>query len=182
MEQENIKEKLLKIKRLAEQGEYHEALAAKARLDALLAKHGMNIDDLEDTHTRQYEIKYKDNHGMVMLFAIMTKVIGYTRTSESTYSKHLKTVFVEATNYEYAEMMSMFSFHTANYAKERKKMLKRLETAYCVKHSLWTERDGEESTPRRELTAAEIREIEEAVKLAATLSDTLYRKQLNPHQ
>lgn len=181
MEQENIKEKLLKIKRLAEQGEYHEALAAKARLNALLAKHGMSIDDLDDNRTRQYEIKYKDKHGMVMLLAIMTQTIGYSRAAESTYSKHLKTVYVDATSYEYAEIMSMYSFHTANYAKERKKMLKRLETAYCVKHSLWTERDGGESAPRRELTDAEIREIEEAVKLAATLSDTLYRKQLAAH-
>lgn len=173
---ENIKDKLMKIKCLAERGETHEAAAAKARLEELLAKYGMTMDMLSEEERSERMIPYGSKTEFEMLIVICDVIVGSERTKNGKYRPKSRQLFLDMSAYEYAEVCSMFEWHRTNFKRERAKLLKTFGRAYFIKHNLFMSDSVEAS--RHELTEAEIRQLMEAVELGKSLSDVYYRKQL----
>ena len=172
---ENIKEKLLKIKRLAEDGELHEAENARRHLERMLEKYGMNLGDLSDESRSEREFRNGNKFELMLLVVVCSKMVGDERTRESTYSPKAKVLHIMVTAYEYAEIRSMYDWHVSNFKRERSKMLKNIENAYIIKHGLYM--DGP-SDGGRKLSEQEKQEILEAVSMSRSLSDVYYRKQI----
>lgn len=172
---EKIKDRLLKIKRLAESGETHEAANARSHLETMLAKYGMTMADLaEDVRTLR-TFDYGSGDELTMLATICSGTIGSSRISEAKYKPKDRQLFVELTAYEYAEIRSMFDWHRDNFRKEKRRLLKTFCDAYLIKHNLLL---SDDSAPTRELTEEEIRQVRQAVSLSGSLSDVYYHKQI----
>ena len=174
---ESIKEKLQKIKVLAERGETHEAETARKRLEVLLKKYGLQMSDLEETHKEEYRIRFKNRFELTLLVGAATAVIGPERTEELKYVASRNELILESTPWEYADIANMFAWHTSNYRRERKKILKQLQTAYIYRQGLqFPEKLQEES--KDSMTEEEIRDIRETISLSEHLSSNTYHKQL----
>lgn len=174
---ESIKEKLQKIKVLAERGETHEAEAAKKRLEILLNKHGLQMSDLEDTHKEEYRIHFKNRFELTLLVGAATAVIGSERSGVLKYVASSNELILEATPWEYANIASMFAWHTSNYRRERKKILKQLQAAYIYRQGI----EFPENLRKDDggsMTEEEIRDIRETISLSEHLSANTYHKQL----
>lgn len=165
----------MKIKRLADGGEFHEAANAKAHLEALLKKYGMTIADLGEEEKTVRTFKYGNQFEMEMLVMHLTAVIGPERTCGSSYNQSKKEVYTELTAYEYAEVRSMHEWHCRNFASEKRRMLKNIQNAYILKHNLCA---AVPTTERREPTEASRKMYLDALELSRTLNDVYYHKQL----
>lgn len=172
---ERIRDRLMKIKRLAESGETHEAANARMHLEAMLAKYGMKMADLAEDARTQRTFEYGCRDELTLLAIVCSLNIGSQRTTDAQYRPSTKQLFVDLTAYEYAEIRSMYDWHRTNFRKEKRRLLKTFCDAYLIKHDLLV---GSDSNQPRELTEAEIRQIREAVSLSGSLSDVYYRKQI----
>jgi len=172
---ERIRDRLLKIKRLAESGETHEAANARMHLEAMLAKYGMTIADLSEDERTQRVFEYGSMDELTLLALVCCGIVGEKRTTEAKYKPKARQFFIDLTAYEYAELRSMFDWHRTNFRKEKRKLMKTFCDAYIIKHNLCT--SNEDAAPR-ELTADERRQVVEAIRLSDSLSDVYYRKQI----
>lgn len=176
---EKIIEKLQKIKALADSGEVHEAQAARRRLELLLVKYGVSMDELEEPGCREYRMEYGKPLEFHLLVAVLMKCIGEERVKELKMSKSAKTLFLQVTPCEYAEVKNMLDWHMHNYRVERRKVLKDLEIAYMIRHGLNMPslNDGE-GTPKKELSQEEKKRMASVLGMCSGMSDKNYHKAL----
>lgn len=171
---EQIIDKLKKIKSLADRGVAGEAIAAQQQLEKLLAKHGLTIQDLFNEERK--ERKFKVNNADEMIFyQICFSIIG-NRTKQGWRYKHEKAVkYMELTDVEYIDILQQFDFHRKQLAKEKKKSIKTLETAYVYKHNLFN-CDKSDTPSESKMTMAEYLSI---MAMKERLEDVTFRKQLS---
>jgi hypothetical protein len=166
---ESIIEKLKKIQVLAQRGEMGEMQAAKRKLEELLAKYGLTLDDLNDNALRERVLTVpKDVE--ILFVQCCFKIIGAKRTGQIWYVKSEK--HAELTDMEYIELRQLFDFHRANYRCELKKLKKDFENAYQFKHGLYCS-DSSETTNDKPLSR---KEIEAIIRLSSGLSDVTFHK------
>jgi len=174
---ESIKEKLQKIKTLSERGETHEAETARMRLEVLLKKYGLRMSDLEDTRMEEYRIRFKNRFELTLLVGAATAVIGSDRAGQLKYVARKNLLMLEATPGEYADIVNMFTWHAANYRRERKRILRQLQTAYIYRQGLEFP-EKQQDADKEGLTEEEMKELREALHLSENLSPNTYHKQL----
>lgn len=132
---ESIKDKLRKIKALADAGVAGEAKAAQYQLEKLLSKHNISIDELFDDTMK--ERKFKVSSDKVIYLQVLSSIIG-NRAKEAYYFKGRPSEqYVKLTDIEYIDVKNQFDFHRKQLAKEKKKAIKQLEIAYVHKHHLY---------------------------------------------
>ena len=170
---DSIKQKLLKIKALAEQGVEGEAIAARNQLAKLLEKHGMTIEDLcsENKKLRPIQILRVE----APLFSqILWKVTGEENHPIFTYKGQSKLLrVVELTDRDYIDFQQLFEFHRRQLAKERKKCLETLYTAYIHKHDIFGQSDGKQS--ENSMTEEQLRAI---IAMMSGLENATFHKQI----
>ncbi len=171
---ESIKDKLRKIKALADKGFYGEAQNAKRILNNLLDKYSLTIDDLMEDEKKLR--KFKVERVMYIVFNhIVANVIGEERTSKMYWFKNKPSVqYIELTDYEYAEIHNLFDFHKRQYKKEYKKQIDIIITAYIHKHNL-TLKASPDDKDRKEMSMDEFLDILSAIR---RMEDNYYVKQL----
>ena len=137
---DKIKEKLLKLKALAEQGYEGEARSAQKALENMLHKYGLTIKDL-CTDTLEWRwIKIGSSKELKTLF--LQCYFQALNTSRISYNECRSEIRIELTAAQYADLMSLFEFHSAQFKKERKRLLKNLTEAYIQKHEIWSDSDS----------------------------------------
>lgn len=175
---EKIKERLLKLKSLAERGYKGEALAAQRALSDLLKKYDLTIEDLCDDKLEWRWIKVgRGKDFKSILFQCYYQVVD---TPKATYKevKGIGEIGLELTNAQYADLMSLFDFHKRQFKKERDKILKNLCRAYINKHEIWNQTDSEDESEEVDRKPMDLETLNSMLVLINGMEDVSYHKQL----
>jgi len=171
---ETVKDKLLKIKALADKGYAGEARNAKLLLDKMLDKYNLTLDDLMCVELKKRGFKVPFNK-MVLFFHIVYSVIGKRANNIVYYGNKKTEQFVKLTDLEYIEIESMINFHFKQFDKELKKQHKAIISAYIIKQSLAVSNDVMDEDDRPKMSMEEMLAIRNAIN---GLDDVYYRKQI----
>jgi hypothetical protein len=131
---EKIRDRLIKLKNLAERGCQGEAIAARNALERLLKKYNLTVDDLGSEEKTWRWIKTgRKGYSRELLFQCYYNMFDATEVMRKQYRD--ETAF-ELTAYEYTELVNAYEWHVANFEKELKRMKKDLLSAYIYRHDL----------------------------------------------
>lgn len=181
---ESLKKKLQKRQALAERGHRGEAENARRTIERIriYEQYGVKLEgvklegvlDIETKHRYTFEIgRSKD---MMKLFVRCLSSI--CDISDMTYSKPSRSsIRVELTALQYADVLSLFNWHKANYERELTEFRRTFMSAYIGKHDLYTDRERKGGGDRK-LTQEDIERIRRVRKLREAMSDNTYHKQL----
>lgn len=164
---DKTKEKLSRLKALAERGVGGERDNAGKLLDKLLNKYGARLDELDDEREQDFIFKYSGKEQQALLVQVASYVIGesehcfYCATPSGKRSK--TKMCIACTKAQKLEIEFLFDFYKRLWEKEKKTIL----TAFCLKHELFPQKtseipDDEKPTPQ---------EIERIKKAMQMLSD-----------
>lgn len=117
---ESIKQKLLKLQKLAEQGYKGEADAAKRVIERLCAQYGITLEEvLCVEQPKRYEFEV-------------------TGSGQLSYFKRSRNrIAVDLTPLRYAELSSLFEWHKTNFLKDLAAMQDTIVEAYVNKHNIF---------------------------------------------
>lgn len=174
---ESIKAKLKKLLALAERGVQGEAENARRLLEKLCKEHGVSIEELLDENQMKFyrfdigrNAIYKDLFTQCYSKVAQKSTLSYRQISRSQ-------IAVEMTALQYAEIVSLFEWHKANFNKDLENMKQNILLAYCRKHHLYSE-VGPEADNDKELTAEEKRRLLKVMLMQESLNDNRYHKLL----
>lgn len=179
---ESIKQKLLKLHALAEQGYKGEAEAAKRAIERLCLQYGITLEEVLCVETPQrYEFEIGRYKYMLTLFTQCYGVVAGKGTLE--YIKRSRnTIAVDLTPLQYAELSSLFEWHKANFLKDLAAMQDAIMEAYINKHNIFRTLSEEERAERdareEKLTPAKLRRLATIMAMQGELGDNTYHKQL----
>ena len=172
---ESVIEKLLKIKRLADEGFDGEAEAAKYQLEKLMKKYEMTLDDLMGI--KKTSRTFKVPKAMTQLFIqVVASVISERYKDMWSYRGASTTKYIDLTDIEYVDIEQMWSFHSKQLKKELAKQKKIVENAYYHKHELFDCNPADSDESKKETLTAE--EIMEILRMTENLESVTFRKQL----
>lgn len=145
---ESLKDKLKKLKALAERGCGGEAENAQRLLERLCAANGIDLGQLNDEEKKS---RYTFNIGCNSVFkTLFTQCYcKVTNSSEMSYRQETRSkISLELTQADYAELKGLFEWHKANFEKELEDIKKTFIHAYCQKHRLFPESSSETSNDK----------------------------------
>lgn len=174
---EGIKAKLKKLLALAERGVQGEAENARRLLEKLCKDHGVSIEELlDDNQIKFYQFDIGRNSLYKDLFVqcyckVTQKVsLSYHRESRSQIS-------VKMTALQYAELVSLFEWHKANFNKNLEDIKQNILLAYCRKHHLYSDVKPDNDNNRK-LTEDERKRLIKIMFMQEVLNDNQYHKLL----
>ncbi len=178
---ESIKSKILKLRELALRGEHEEAKNAQRHLDNMLSKYNLSLDKIlaekNNKKSRFFIIKsFYDKLFFQCVFQVLNlSTLAYKESKKGHY-------YIEMTELEYAELISLFEWHKTNYKIEYDKIVKSFCTAYIRKHAIWrrTKPTEEELAELNDDINDEIdfEEINRIIALEQSISDKKYNKMI----
>lgn len=166
------KDKLLKLLALYKRGVGGEKENAKAMLDRILAEHGMTMADIDDEAINKVEVtfSYNEKEAKILFIQVVARVCGADHTI-SRY-RNSRTLSVEVTPAQKAEILVMNDVLWAAYRDERKNLM----NAFIIKHRVWDENAGRDE--EIEITPEQREAQERAVRMARGLQDVELTKRL----
>ena len=167
---ESLKDKLKKLKALAERGCGGEAENAQRLLERLCAANGIDLGLLNDEEKKsRYTFNVGRNRVFITLFTqCYCKV---TDSSKMSYRQESRSeISLELTQVDYAELKGLFEWHKANFEKELEALRDAALTAYCQKHCLFPDKTND-----RPLTEADLERLRKAMKMEGLLNDKTYQ-------
>ena len=180
METNRIKERLLKIYRLATDGVDGEKVAAQKMLEANLAKYGLTMDDLIEVEDKKeiYWFTAKDKYQRNLL----TQLFGVYICKDihiNTYSSKLRKydVGMKLSKSEYIELQMMYDFYLPLWKKELDKQKEALFLAFISKHRI-----GFQGSNASEMTEEEIKTARRAFSMMDDIEDVSFKKQIGNGQ
>ena len=137
---DTIRQRLLKIKALADRGDKYEAILAKEKLNQLLEKYGLSINDLSEHETKEHTYSYGTKWQKDLMCQIKAMIAGdnhfYTMTRGET---KIKKIIFDFTNTQRIEFEWLYNHYKSEYKDE----LKTLFIAFVHKHHLFGISNGE---------------------------------------
>lgn len=174
-EYESIKSKLKKLLALAERGVQGEAENARKLFEKLCKEYGVSMEELLDENQVKYyrfdigrNAIYKELFVQCYCKVVQKNSLSFWRASRSQ-------IEVEMTAFQYAELMSLFEWHKANFNKDLEDMKQNILLAYCRKHHLYSDVKPDND---RELTADERERLIKIMFMQESLNDNQYHKLL----
>ena len=112
---ERITDKLKKLLALAERGCGGEAENARRLLEEHLRKYGMTLEDICENNISRRTFKYRNKEERTIIIQVFLSVLGSKSEAfnGSTYSASKKTIYIDLTDLEYAEISDMVAFGKA---------------------------------------------------------------------
>lgn len=177
--------KLRKLLALAKEGAAGERDNAERLLNALLQKHGLTLNAVDENRKEPHEFDAaRKYHGL-----ISNLFVNYFGGNERfrtdlhifcyTYNPKKMRIVVDCTPWEFVEFKELCDFHFKNYEREWRRVRKTFSDAYIAKHNLYaTQRNewfNEMMAARREKEP----DFEESLlksSLAAGMQNVQYRK------
>lgn len=171
---ETIKNKLLKIKELADRGIDGEKIAAQHRLEELLVKYNMTIEDIfnESTKERMFQVS-PAQRGLFVQFA--SSIIGDRYKKLYSYKYKPSKIYIELTDQEFIDFDQRWQWHTKQYVKEMKKQIEIFKMAYYHKHGLFNKDANTDNDEKNNITLEEYFAI---ISISRKMQDVTFRKQL----
>jgi hypothetical protein len=163
-----------KLLALAKQGVGGEAVNAEQMLKNHCAKHGINIEDLEEEKLSRFEFTIKKGADVYhrLFFQIVSNTI--RNYSGTYYKRKLKKVAVDCTAAQAFEI----KFKYEHYLGEFKKAESDLYNAFIMAGNLYANKDSESLRDYNDLTQAEKAELRRAERLADRLNIEKHHKRL----
>lgn len=171
---ETIKNKLLKIKELADRGIDGEKIAAQHRLEQLLAKYNMTIEDIFNEQTK--ERMFKVSRGQIALFVqFASSEIGDRYKNMYGFKQKPSEIYIELTDREFIDFDQRWQWHRKQYIKEVEKQIDIVKKAYYHKHNLFNKDTDPDDAEKSNITLEEYFQI---IGMAAKMENVTFRKQL----
>ena len=174
-EYESIKDKMKKLLALAERGVQGEAENARRLLENLCKEYGVSMKELLDENQVKYycfnigrNAIYKSLFVQCYCKTVQKGSLDYRQVSRSQ-------IEVEMTALQYAELVSLFEWHKANFDKDLEDIKKNILLAYCRKHHLYRDVNPENDI---ELTEDELKRLVKIMFIQESLNDNQYHKLL----
>nr|DAT92793.1 MAG TPA: Protein of unknown function (DUF2786) [Caudoviricetes sp.] len=174
---DSLKNKLQKLQALAERGYNGEAENAKRAIERICQQYGIRMEDVLDIETKhRYTFEIGRKKDMVSLFLRCLSAICDTTGMKYTQLTR-SSIRIELTALQYADVLSLFNWHKANYQQEYEEFKRTFMGAYVSKHDLYfdKERGGKDVS---ELTLEDIERIRRMWKMQDAMSNNTYHKQL----
>lgn len=174
-EYESIKNKLKKLLALAERGVQGEAENARRLLEKLCKEYGVSMEELLDENQAKF---YRFDIGRNAIYKdLFTQCYCKVaqKVSMSFHQESRSQISVKMTALQYAELVSLFEWHKANFNKDLEDMKQNILLAYCRKHHLYSDVKPEID---RELTADERERLIKIMFMQESLNDNQYHKLL----
>lgn len=156
MAPESVKNLIRKIYELTQRGVGGEADAARRKLDLLLVKYGVTLDDVLGDAVKTYEFHFRnewDESLMTQLYYAVTqdrekKIWQYSRAGKKVARK----IGLDLTAEQYVDFQEQLKHYRAAWKKEQA----RLFAAFCHQHNLL--RPADSNAADRKYSDEEIRE------------------------
>lgn len=171
---ESVKELIRKIHALSVRGVGGESDTALRKLDLLLAKYDVTLDDILEETVKTYQFSFKnewDENLMVQLYYAITKdrerkVWSYSKLG----NKIARKIGLDLTAEQYVDYQEQLTYYRGIWKKE----LKRFFGAFCHKHDLLrpTGMDAADRLPSKE----ELREYLRMKEMMRGLGEKTYFK------
>lgn len=172
---ETIKEKLRKIKALADKGIDFEAKAAQFQLEKLLSKYNLSIEDIFDETKKPRMFKVRNLEKRLFIQNVAA-VIGNRWREIYYYNGKPSEKYIEMTDQEFVDFEQQFSFHRKQLKKECKKAFDELIKAYCYKHDLFNK---DISKDDRQESIMSLDDYFSILQVVEKLENVTFRKQLS---
>ena len=131
-----IKDKLLKIKEMAERGIEGEKETAKRMLEELMQKYGITEEDLKETEERYYYwITCNSKEERTLLFQTLRKVTDKKGTF--TWRRRGKECGLKMTKVEYIRVRELFLIYKKEWKRMRKNILDEGLNAFLSKNNIF---------------------------------------------
>ena len=174
-EYESVKVKLKKLLALAERGVQGEAENARRLLEKLSKEYGISIEELLDENKKEWHIfdvgkdkTYKDLFSQCYFSIVNGNSMSYKSVSR-------RKIAIELTAMQYAELVSLYEWHKANFIKDLEDLKENILLAYCRKHSLYSKKESDDDKSS-ELSPEDIKRLWKIMCLQDSLNDNHYQK------
>lgn len=84
-------------------------------------------------------------------------------------------IAIELTAMQYAELVSLYEWHKANFIKDLEDFKENILLAYCRKHSLYSKKESDDDKSS-ELSPEDIERLWKIMRLQDSLNDNHYQK------
>lgn len=180
--EEAILEKLRKIKALADRGVDGEAEMAKKMLYQFLDKYGLKYEDVfVEEKVNDYEFSYSSKEEKKLFFHCVANVFG-TKSEIWKTSYHYKNgamkLYLKLTPFEYILFKDFYEFHREYWKNYIKTQMDLLMKAYIESQGIYDISPKDETLPKKNYSAKEIREMWTVLALSENMKDSVpqYRK------
>lgn len=176
---ERITDKLKKLLALAERGCGGEAENARRLLEEHLRKYGMTLEDICENNISRRTFKYRNKEERTIIIQVFLSVLGSKSEAfnGSTYSASKKTIYIDLTDLEYAEISDMVAFFKSQFNKEKKRLMKDILHAFVNKHNIFdcTPNDDDKASDKEK----DLEELMRILFLSNGMEDVTYRKAIS---
>lgn len=166
---ESIIGMLRKVAALAERGEGGEAVAARRRLDHLLEKYGLSLDQIAEPVKRRYAITYSSKMERRLLMQVVCFVLVDIRGVK--YGEKKRAYVFELTPEQYVDICELYG----HYKRELNDEIERLFKAFIIRHRLTAKETGGQSEP---MDLGELRKLLDLISGMSSQTKQLSRKAL----
>ncbi len=154
-------DRMKKLLTMARRGTPNEAKTARAKLNNLLAEHGLTEDDLTAEEKKRYWFTFKNVQEREIIYAVCRNVMRISTISAWTRPDRNRAVGFDLTAAEYIRIKDHIEVYQKAFREEIKAYQERLIRAFIHKHKLYSnddsDKDDEES--KGTLSQEEIRKI-----------------------
>jgi len=174
---DSIKDKIKKIQAMVERGSDQEAANAKDKLNKILNKHNITLEQVYEEKLTQREYRCYSEYEKKLFIHCIVKYCGKKR---KVYCSRRDSMiyFVDMSRVEFIDIQEAMSFHKVNLKKEFKKMF----TAYLHIHKLFDERDYEEDLDENVDSSMTVEEAMEIANLMEGMGKDRFTKKLKNAQ
>ena len=138
---ESVRQLIRKIHALSLRGIGGEAESAKIKLNSLLAKHGIKLEDVIIDVVKTYEFPYKnDLDSRLIIQCFVSLGNGYKTYAYRKGGRKLKIIGLDLTPAQYIDLSGMVDYYRTAFKKETD----RLFSAFVQQHKLYAPPTGEE--------------------------------------
>jgi hypothetical protein len=161
---DSLRDKLRKIKELAERGTTHERQTAAKMLERLLIKYSISMEDLIASEPKLYQFSFSRKLDLTLLVHIIGKVKMTDQVEVRRFKgKQKNSVWVELTPAERAEVVLLLRTYKKALRKEEEKLL----DAFVIVNQIF---NTNQSAKQPELTRDEIQQLDATLRMAQGIS------------
>lgn len=171
---ESLKDKLFKLKALAERGVGGEADNARRLLRKLCADNDIDLSDLDATMSPK-DTLFKVGRSTLYKTLFMQCYAYVTNKQTISYKTDGVNCWVEVTPLQAAQIRDLFEWHKVNMDKEFKDFKDNFMYAYVQKHGLVCHTEHESD---KDLSKEDLERLKKAVTLMQGMSDRTYIKSI----
>lgn len=155
-----LKEKLRKIKRLAERGGEHERRTAAEMLERLLIKFNLTVEDLTNSEPRLCRFDCRRRQELTLLLHVVCKVKGVNQVAIKRHKEGPKSaVYLELTPAQQEEVDIQFKTYRRALRKESEKLL----DAFVLVNQIF---NPDQPPQKTQLTREEVEQLDATLRMA----------------